>query len=290
MSKRPYSYTTLRYVHDVVTGEFVNVGLLMFAPATAEAAAAIHFEFKERISRVRGMFPDVKRQDFASAMHALTRRTAAIRNEVCRPDLFVEDTDARSVALKVLPHDGSSLQWSSVGTGIATSIEAAFRRIADRMLSQYDSHNAARKTDEDVWRPVRQALSERKIGIDFEPQVINGEVDSIEFRHSWRNGVIHAYEPLSFDLADANNIKDKARKWGGHLASATIGADLEFRAYFIAGKPTNPSLLPAYQTAIDILRSSPAHPDVFEEGDIDALVNTIEDEFRHHREDDHRYA
>ena len=28
-----YSYTILRYVHDVVAGEFLNVGVVMHAPA-----------------------------------------------------------------------------------------------------------------------------------------------------------------------------------------------------------------------------------------------------------------
>ena len=28
-----YTYTVLRYVHDVMTGEFVNVGLVVHSPA-----------------------------------------------------------------------------------------------------------------------------------------------------------------------------------------------------------------------------------------------------------------
>ena len=31
-SKTPYTYTVLRYVHDIATGEFLNVGVALFAP------------------------------------------------------------------------------------------------------------------------------------------------------------------------------------------------------------------------------------------------------------------
>jgi len=284
MSKRPYSYTTLRYIHDVVTGEFVNVGLVLFAPATTEHGAELLFKFKERITRVRGMFPDVDRPAFVSAMKAISRRTAGLRSEVCRKDLFTEEMTAKSVALKVLPHDGSSLQWGAVGTGIAADLKKTFEKVALRMLSTYDHHNTSRRSDEDVWRPIRQLLIERKVDIEFEAQVITGDVDSIEFRHSWRNGMIHAYEPLSFDMAEADSIKDKARRWVGHLSTAQIGATEDFRAHFIAGKPTNSALMPAYNTAIQILRNSPGEPRVYEEGEEEDLVNLIEDEFRHHTE------
>ncbi len=30
--KTPYSFSVLKYIHDVVTGEFVNVGVVLYAP------------------------------------------------------------------------------------------------------------------------------------------------------------------------------------------------------------------------------------------------------------------
>ena len=37
--KTPYTFSTLRYVHDVVSGEFVNVGVALYAPDTRFADA-----------------------------------------------------------------------------------------------------------------------------------------------------------------------------------------------------------------------------------------------------------
>lgn len=283
MSRRPYSYSVLRYVHDVVTGEFVNVGLVFLAPGHDGYPPLVLTEFKERIQRLRPLFPDIDRIAFVAAISAVRRAAKSIAKQVQGDRLF-SSGDARAVATRMLPHDGSSLQWSEIGTGIAKDVEKEFHRIADRMLSTYDRRTETRKTDDDVWRPVRQALADRHIAIEFEPKVIRGSVDAIEFTHSWKNGRIHAYEPLSFDLADAENIKNKARRWMGHLSSVNIGASDDFKAYFIAGRPSDDRLLPAYHAALEILKAAPSAPEVYEEGEVDELVNSIEDEFKHHQD------
>ena len=193
MSRRPYSYSVLRYMHDIVTGEFVNVGIVFLAPGHNGYAPVVLTEFKDRIQRLRPLFPDIDWSAFVSTIAAINRASRTVAKQVEADRLF-SSGDARAVALRMLPHDGSSLQWSDVGTGIAKDIDKEFNRIADRMLSTYDRRTEARKTDEDVWRPVRQALAERHLPIEFEPKVIRGSVDTIEFAHSWKNGQIHAYE------------------------------------------------------------------------------------------------
>lgn len=281
VSRRPYSYSVLRYVHDIVTGEFVNVGIVFLAPRHNGSDPVVLCEFKDRIQRLRSLFPDIDRIAFVDAIAAVRRASTIVAKQVQRDRLF-SSGDARSIATRMLPHDGSSLQWSEVGTGIAKDLGKEFARVRDRMLSNYDRHTEARKSDEDVWRPVRQAILERNIDIEFEKKIIQGEVDSIEFKHSWKNGKIHAYEPVSFDLADGENIKDKARKWMGHLAAAHIGAQDDFKAYFIVGKPSDPRLLPSYETAVEILKSAPSEPEVYEEAQIRDLVDKIEDGYRQH--------
>lgn len=282
MSRRPYSYSVLRYIHDVVTGEFVNIGVMFFAPATSESAPYVKFDFKERIGRIRGMFPDLDRDSFHSAVQAIKRRAVSVSKEAEREDLFADFTHVMAVAHRVLPHDGSALQWSAAGSGIAANLDDTFERILARMVSGYDKKQENRRTDDDVWRPVRQALQDRQVAIEFEPKAIIGAVDMIEFKHSWKNGKIHAYEPLSFDLADSDNIKDKARRWMGHLSSVHIGSSDEFKTYFITGRPADQSLLPAYATAMEILRSAPGRPEVYEEDNVEEFVDLIEDSYRHH--------
>lgn len=283
MSRRPYSYTVLRYVHDIVTGEFVNVGIVLSAPSHDAQSPAVLYDFSDRITRLRSMFPDIDRAAFVDAMKAMRRNASAVSRQV-RQDLMFSNVDAGSIATRMLPRDGSSLQWSEIGTGVARDLQKEFERISARMLHGYQKRTEAKRSDDEVWRPVRQALQDRDVRIELEPRVINGDVDSVEFQHAWKNGKIHAYEPLSFDLADASNIRDKARKWRGNLDAASTGAHQKFKAYFIAGRPSDPGLMEAYEAALEILRHAAGRPEVYEENQIDELVSLIEHDVSLHNQ------
>jgi hypothetical protein len=55
-----------------------------------------------------------------------------------------------------------------------------------------------------------------------------------------------------------------------------------FKPHFLVGAQTDARLASAYQTAKEILRRAPNDPEIFEEGQIDDLVDQIEDEIRSH--------
>jgi hypothetical protein len=116
-------------------------------------------------------------------------------------------------------------------------------------------------------------------------KTIVGPTDQIAFKHAWKNGKWHAYEPISLDLADADGIKDKARRWRGHLDAVFEGKrDPNLKLNFILGAPTDHKLIPAYENAVAILRRAPSNPSIYEESEIDNLVSEIEDEVRGHKE------
>ena len=83
-------------------------------------------------------------------------------------------------------------------------------------------------------------------------------------------------------MADAEGIKDKARKWRGHLDAVHDGATEEVKLHLVMGAPHDPSLIPAYHSAVKILRNSPFQPSIYTENQIDQLVDEIEDEVRSH--------
>lgn len=276
--KTPYTYTVLRYVHDVTTGEFVNVGVVVHAPT----ARFVGVRLRHTFSRLAGMFPDLDRDGFRSAMRIVERALKQIAVDYKKDTLFRFDGDASAVARKVLPADDSSLQWSPVGAGLASDISLLLDRLFQRLVERYDDKpERPKKNDEDVWRPVRDKLAQSGVAARLTKTVIHGEVDNLQFKHAWKNGVWHCYEPLSFDLADAENIRDKARRWTGHLSAVRDAAN-QFKPYFIVGAPQEPTLLPAYQDALAILRKSPVQTEVFEETETDALVDLIETELAAH--------
>ena len=282
-TKEPYSYVVLRYIHDVLTGEFVNVGLVMVVPGRP----LILTRARKTFGRIKHVFPDLDSDSYKRAIEAIERGMKAVDRGLQSEGMFKTDRTARDYGRIALPLDDSSLQWSPVGAGLTADAQKTFDQLYQRFVTRYDRPSLHRKSDEDVWRPVEAKLKEQGVKVELEPKRVQGNTDSVEFRHAWKNGRWHVYEPLSFDLSDADNIKDKARRWLGHLSAVKNGAVEDVQVHFIVGRPQSAALEPAYRTAVEILRQVPFENDVFEEDQIDDFVNRIEDEVRQHEERPH---
>lgn len=286
MTKRRYTFTVLRYVHDRVTGEFVNVGVVAFAPSASGLPGALLARTRHTIGRMRHMFPDLDRSDFVSVMSTVDRAARKLLAEVAADPLgLAGDLDAASLARRIVVSDDSALQWSAVGGGLTEDFQATFERLYRRHVSKYDDRSISRRSDEEVWRPVRQLLEERAVPVELAEKTISGDGDKVHFHHAWKNGVWHAYEPVSLDLADEEGIVKKAHRWLGQLTSIAGEPAEPFHAHFIVGAPSSDALMPAYHRAIRILKKSPGTVDVYEERDLGDFVNKIEDEVRAHLAD-----
>jgi hypothetical protein len=281
--QRSYTYTTLRYVHDVRTGEFLNVGVVIHAASLG----LIAFKTRKTYGRAKRIFPDLDGDGFQAAMRAVDRSLAAQARQMADAGLLAGDGNAVSIARRALTQDDSALQWSELGSGVSDDLTKTLDRLYARMVTRYDTQRTSGKTDDEVWHPVRERLDQLEFPIQFEKKTVTSETDEITFKHAWKNGKWHAYEPLSLDLADADGIKDKARRWRGHLAAVADGAREEMKLHFIVGAPQNPALRPAYQNALTILRQADFSPRVFEDTQVDTLVAEIADEMRAHN---HRHG
>lgn len=276
--RMPYSYTVLRYVHDVMTGEFVNVGVVVHAPS---GGLLLH-RFRGTLGRIKNVFPDLNGPAFKSAVMSVNRGLSRLKSETRERDLFREDSTALSIAHRAIPIDNSSFQWAPLCRGLTDDPAKALERIYARQVARYDWKPHVRRTDEEIWRPVRDLLAERNVPVNLEEKIVAGATDTITFQHAWKNGKWHAYTPISLDLADAEGIKDKVRKWRGHLDAVADGVTVDLKLHFIVGAPQKTELKDAYRAAIAILQKSAFAPEVFEESQVDQLVSQIEDEVRAH--------
>jgi hypothetical protein len=215
-------------------------------------------------------------------MRTINRMLTKLADLLGSDGMFATSGNALTFARQVLPTDDSSLQWSSVGSGVAEDPDKTFERLYSRLVTKYDVRNIQRRSDEEIWKPVRQRLEERHLLVALVPKTIVGGDDKVEFQHAWKNGAWHVYQPLSLDLADAEGIYQKAHRWLGQLTSVTPEASESFHPYFIVGAPSDPQLDAAYQRALKILRKSPGQVEVFEETEVDQLVDRIEEEVRAH--------
>ena len=277
--QRPYTYTVLRYVHDVRAGEMLNVGIVLHVAAEHRLLVRTRHTY----GRLKEAFPDLDGEAFRGAMRAVERAIGAVAEDMAATTLLPRHGDAASLAQRAMAADDSALQWSPVGSGLTDDPDTTLARLFERLVRRNDDHASRRRVDEEVWRPVREKLADRNVQVPFETKVIEGALDSITFEHAWKNGSWHVYEPVSLDLADRDGIMAKTHRWLGHLAAVKDGARDPMELHFLLGAPQDPSLMLAYRNARALFRQAAFAPEVLEEDDIDVLVARIEDAVRAHQ-------
>lgn len=277
MTRQAYDYALLRYVPDDLTGEFVNVGVVGFL---RERPLAVQWAFGrfELPKRINMLFPEVKA--WAAKRHLQAVESAFLQMAEDSRNLLSPADSVEILLSRILPSSNGALQWSQSAAGVTDDLAAAI----DKLFRRYVRAGAPvikRKTDDDVWRPVEAKLRELALPIEFETVEVAGETDSLPLKKCWRNGQLHAYEPLSLDLANAEEIKDKARKWRGRLDAAGQTAE-PVALHFVVAQPGDASLTHAYQDALKILGGAVGHPEIVPEDGVGRLVRDIKMLFEAH--------
>lgn len=278
-TKTPYSFTVLRYVHDIATGEFLNVGVALLAPEHRYVNALCRTTFQ----RLKTVFPTLDGESFRASMRHVTHEFERLHEQL-RDQLPLRDLGAgvMGCAHSVLGADDSSLQWSPMGAGVTVDPERTLEQLYDRFVMAYDKHTATpRRQDDDVWRHFSHELQQRQVLKHFVPKTIAVRDDQLEFEHAWKNGVWHCLAPVSFDLASADSIRDKAHRWLGQLTSVAQ-SDEAFKLYFLVGRPSQDELVPAFESALSILGKVRVEREVFHEGQAGALSDRLANEVRAH--------
>lgn len=273
-----YTYTVLRYVHDTTTGEFVNVGVALHAPE-ARYASALCRGTHGRLSKV---FPGINPGHFKSQMRFIQARFEELGERLNSELPLAPAETVAELARHILPTDDSSLQWSPVGAGRTTDPAATLERLYERMVMQYDDRPALEaRSDEDVWRHFKRNLESKQILRYFEPRTIAVDDDEIEFDYTWKNGVVHCLEPISFDLSSAESIREKAHRWLGRITSVA-GAREDFQLYFLVGQPKDDALTSAFEGSLSILRKIQVPCKIVREYESEALTDELAAQVREH--------
>jgi len=275
-----YTYTILRYVHDTTTGEFVNVGVALHSPEARFVGALCRSTY----GRLNKVFPGINAEHFKSLMRYIQGQFEMC-GERLRDQLALDGhASIMGLARTVLPNDDSSLQWSTMGAGRSADPAATLEKLFHRLVTKYDERTPYTHRDEnEVWRHFRRTLEARQILRYFEPHTIAVQDDEVEFKHAWKNGVWHCLEPVSFDLASADSIREKAHRWLGRITSvASANATEPFKMYFLVGSPQDEALTDAFESALSILNKVTVDKTIVKETDADQFSQRLSAEVEQH--------
>ncbi len=277
--KTPYTFSILRYVHDIVTGEFVNVGVILFAPKVKYLNALCTVKY----SRISTVFLDFNSEHFRKSVKYIQ---ATIKEEGARllNELPFKEpaSSAKGFAARILPISDSSLQFSPEGYGMTDNPEKTLDQIFNRHVDKY--YRKVEKTsrsDDDVWKVYKKPLENKNVLEHLKPHHLVGSNYDHEFKHCWKNKQWHVNQPISFDLIHAHEILDKANTWKGRIESLLEGGE-EFKFNVLLGSPHNSKGNSSFVKAQNILNTIPCKTEFIKEDEAEEFAENLRKEIEAH--------
>jgi len=230
-----YQYQILKYVHDQVTGEFVNIGLVLYSHESKYLKA----KFISKYSRLSQFFIEVNGAYLMKLLRTLEKNINTSEETVFSHNSLDELTSL------FLPKDDHCLRFSEVKSGIIPALKTDSDNVFDyklenlysRMISKYMEENIERKDDAYVWKKLyKQYFDECNITNKLKKHTVHTKSDDIQFDKSWKNGVWHCYQPLSFDLKNEKDIKKKAYEWKS-IVQELDTSDEKIKLFLLASLP-----------------------------------------------------
>lgn len=121
-----YACRILRYVHDITTEEFVNIGIVLYNKDT--------LYFKYRTERIYRLFPKADRDYIIKILPHYGGFITLFNEELPGNGMNIEQ-----IFDYILPKDDSSLQWSPhIIQGLTTNHELTFLQIFERYITRYE--------------------------------------------------------------------------------------------------------------------------------------------------------
>lgn len=203
--KVPFQAVALRYVHDVVTGESINIGIVLVCSAKGYASAS----FAQSFARVTGAFP--------TAETVLLRRVRDAVVNACAAwpphgELFPTSNDVKAVVRAAFPDEEGIVLSDPIG-GLTDDPNRTLLELTRRYVERHASvAEAPSRNDEDVWRAFVKHVREPGLLHRLQPRpLVSQEFQSVRLplEHSWKNGIWHAAYPHSLDLSQPRAIVTK---------------------------------------------------------------------------------
>lgn len=210
---KKYQYQILRYVHDQFTGEFVNLGVVVYSPEESFLKTYI----SQKYGRVTSLFPNANGIFILKVLRHFESSINRVAKEL--EQIFLPSENLASITKLILSPDDSALMLSEVKYAIDLDLESALNDLYNDLVEKYlDVPSKHSLSDDDVWKKKYKSYFDKyRITERLSSHQISTKNDSFIFDKSWQNEIWHCYQPISFDLISSEAIRNKIYRWSGIL-------------------------------------------------------------------------
>lgn len=263
MNESIFHYSILQYRHDLLTKEFLNVGLVAYNESTRQ----FHCRITKQLTRISATFPGVDLRFLQKYFTQLQKKFEQIENDITFDSVSLipkYPSNLSSIIKSVLPHDDSSVYFSEVYKSSFSEFSETFNTLFKRFILPYNKEIIKESRDDhEVWETFRKPLSEVGILSKLQSYTIDVKFDQIQLDYGWKNGKVNAIQPISFDMVNPTNMRRKAKEWIGNITLLDKTNQIS-NLYLVIGNPSKPTpeLTDAYEDTKGMLLNRPENFDV----------------------------
>lgn len=273
-----YEFITLRYRHDAMTGEFINIGVLLLSNDRFLGG-----RFCSRFTRMKQLFGSLQKSNHKHLMSYLQRHFDRVSGEVV-DELVTMQQSITELAHRVLPPDDSAYQWSEIKRGLTADPEQELNHLYKRLVTHYENRGEkTRRSDDDVWSSFNSVFREKQITRHLIPKKLETPDYAYNFDHAFKNGAYHLYEPLAFDYEDASKIAEKAVRWRGRGDALSSAEDHKF--WFLVGEVDGDSRRRAVEKALNVITAIRGDVEIVREQEKASFAEDLSAMIKRHEHD-----
>ncbi len=265
---KPYQFSLLRYVHNVATEEFVNIGVVMWVPAEKQFL----YRLTERYGRLSNFFNGFNSAGYRQMLRELKHRLREAGKKETSHVETISDLLPRIVLI-----ESGCFQWSAAMGGIAVDPAQRLNQLFVEMIERHeDQQTSIRRDEAAVMKDVAARFRQHGIATKLNENVeVKGGKYSYKFKYGWQNGKRQMMEPISFDYEDKERVIEKANRWAGRLYNLRQPED-DFQMTGIVAPPQDPQLAEAFKQALEMLADAPKVRKLIREDQIESFIPEIE--------------
>lgn len=267
-----YHFRVLRYVHDVSTEEFVNIGVVMWIPEHS----TLMFRVNEQSGRLSRFFNNFDSKSYRQMIHHLQSSFKKVALDLRTLRLFNDNPENTSeIFYELVREDASCFQWSSIMSGISTVPEQRLDQLFEEfVIFRKSQAPVQRRNRRVIWNTVRKALKAHDLEKHVQFSVIMKAASfDWPFKLGWNNGIPQVLEPISLAHQDPVEIIDIANAWRGRLS--ILAKEHNFKCTAVIS-PANESVnMTAYNQAYGLLKNARAMRTVITEDEVNDYMPEI---------------
>lgn len=273
MKQLQYTFSVIRYVHDPVAGEQLNVGILLCGAEEPFLGLMLEYHYE----RLSSTFVDFDGEHYKRVLRQLETAVANLGKRPTGSLIQLDEplADVGQVIALLMPDRDTSIQFGTMLAGITDDLDRELKHIYRRMVSsQYETHKGEKRTDEEVWRVYQSSLMRQHVFSRLKPKVFSTEDYTLKFDHAFKNERWHVLEPVSLDYVRPEGLQDRATKILGQATALEDNPEIG-KMYLLLGPPKKKEHQAAYTKAKHLLEKIPIEHELIEESQADRFAREI---------------